>query len=92
VLVRLADFGVAGQMTHTLGGNKRKTFTVGLRTRRIELTHRLKALVSTIGPYQVRNWFQAFAFKWVNLCRYSTGTPFWMAPEVGLCTLNQVDP
>ena len=25
--VRLADFGVAGQMTHTLGGNKRKILT-----------------------------------------------------------------
>jgi len=25
--VRLADFGVAGQMTHTVGGHKRKTFT-----------------------------------------------------------------
>jgi hypothetical protein len=24
--------------------------------------------------YQVKNWFQTFAFKWVNLCRY------WSAP------------
>jgi hypothetical protein len=25
-----------------------------------------------LKTYQVRNWFQAFAFKWVNLYRYIT--------------------
>jgi hypothetical protein len=25
-----------------------------------------------LEPPEVRNWFQAFAFKWVNLCRYGS--------------------
>jgi fructose-bisphosphate aldolase class 1 len=59
----------------------------------------------------LRSWFQAFAFKWVNLHRYVSGgysreeaaaklktckgmsASFSRAlTEVGLCTLNQVDP
>jgi hypothetical protein len=28
--------------------------------------------VVTHGPYEVKTWFQAFAFNWVNLYRYNT--------------------
>ena len=43
-------------------------------------------------------WFQIFAFKWVNVCHYpeaelqSHVTRLRVDNEVGLCTLNQVDP
>jgi hypothetical protein len=55
----------------------------------------------------VKNWFQAFAFKWVNLYRYTEvdvelaklkakkdakTTKRIALLSVGLCTLNQVDP
>jgi hypothetical protein len=51
--------------------------------------------------YEVRNWFQAFAFGHnFNLCRYGVVTDRtelkWgddvARIEVGLCTLNQVEP
>jgi hypothetical protein len=52
----------------------------------------------------VKNWFQAFAFKWVNLRRYNAPIYNTSTEEVtahgvesrenlvGLCRLNQVDP
>ena len=39
--------------------------------------------------------FQTFAFRWVNLCRYSEVVPVTQINrvcEVGLYTLNAVDP
>jgi hypothetical protein len=38
----------------------------------------------------VKNWFQAFAFKWLNLYRYATAA--LDVTKVGLYKLNAVDP
>jgi hypothetical protein len=45
----------------------------------------------------VKTWFQAFAFKWVNLLHRGGETLKAIEAEaeataVGLCMLNQVDP
>ena len=38
----------------------------------------------------MRNWFQAFAFKWVNLCRYLAVMKRWeSAPH---CEIGRSDP
>ena len=60
---------------------------------------------STLETCNVISWFQAFAFKWVNLYRYASAieadgpVPITMRSgdafrlnAVGLCTLNAVDP
>jgi hypothetical protein len=68
------------------------------------LTHSLKgAWFQPLNLYEVKNWFQAFAFKWVNLYRYNAaatnqaihvyGVPFGACPPGGgLYKLNPVDP
>jgi hypothetical protein len=39
------------------------------------------------------SWFRAFAFKWVNLCRYTADeVALVLLPEVGLYKLNPADP
>ena len=70
------------------------------------VTHSLKAPGFNPCAYKVKNWFQAFAFKWVNLYRYAVVVASgghmlqkwqWNNIDSGdvvgpLCTLNAVDP
>ena len=65
---------------------------------------KVAAWFSTLETLNVVSWFQSFAFKWVNLCRYAVvlantaagvryGTKEYLTSGVvGLYKLNAVDP